>query len=133
MKNGRTVLEAKRLGFVSCSTTDRLREIGEKMVRSDISSLVVTAEDGQLAGVITRTDLLRAYRDHDNWETLPVSQFMSSEVITVTPQTLLQNVVGLLVERQVHRVIVVDEHQGHVRPVAVVSSSDLVYHMLRAG
>lgn len=133
MKDGRTVLEAKRLGFVSCSVTDQLRDIAEKMVHSDISSLVVTTDDGHLAGVITRTDLLRAYWDHENWATLPVGQFMSSDVITVTPQTLLRNVAHLLIERHIHRVVVVDEHHGRTRPLAVVSSSDLVYHMLRSG
>jgi signal-transduction protein with cAMP-binding, CBS, and nucleotidyltransferase domain len=133
MKDGRTVLEAKRLGFVSCSVTDQLRDIAEKMVDSDISSLVVTTEEGHLAGVITRTDLLRAYWEHENWAALQVHQFMSSDVVTVTPQTLLRNVAHLLLERHIHRVVVVDEHRGHSRPLAVVSSSDLVYHMLRAG
>lgn len=130
MKQGRTVLAAKRYGFISCAASDPLRDIAEKMVENDISSLVVMADDGNLAGIITRTDLLRAYWQHDDWEQLPVSQHMSTQVITVTPQTLLRDVVPLLIEHHIHRVVVVEDDQGLTRPLAVLSSADLVYHML---
>jgi CBS domain-containing protein len=129
MKHGRTVLEAKRYGFIGCSATDLLRDIAETMVDNDISSLVVTTSDGSLVGIITRTDLLRAYWENDDWEDLPVSQHMSTEVITVTPQTLLRDVVPLLVQRHIHRVVVVEEDQGRTRPLAILSSADLIYHM----
>lgn len=131
MKQGRTVLEAKRYGIFNCSATDTLQSIAEMMVDKDISTLVVTTPDGHLDGVITRTDLLRAYWEQDAWEQIPVSKYMSSQVITVTPQTLLRDVVHLLIERHIHQVVVVEEVEDTIRPLAVLSSADLVYHMLQ--
>lgn len=131
MKQGRTVLEAKRYGIFNCSAADTLQRIAEVMVDKDISTLVVTTPDGCLDGVITRTDLLRAYWEQDEWEKIPVSRYMSSQVVTVTPQTLLRDVVHLLIERHIHQVVVVEEVEGTARPLAVLSSADLIYHMLQ--
>ena len=129
MKLGRTVLEAKRYGIIGCLAGDLLQAIAERMVDHDISSLVVTTSDGALAGIITRTDLLRAYQEHDDWEQCLVSQYMSTQVVTVRPETLLCDVVSLLVEHHIHRVVVVEEQHGRIKPLAVLSSSDLIYHI----
>ncbi len=131
MKQRRTVLEAKRYGFIGCLATDLLQDIATQMVEHDISALVVTTPEGALAGVISRTDVLRAYWETDEWGALPVSHCMSTQVITVTPQTLLREVVPLLIEHHIHRVVVVDEEEGCFRPLGVLSSGDLVYHLIR--
>ena len=57
----RTVLEAKRLGIVSCKGSDPLEKIAARIADDDISALVVTDDQGYLSGIISRSDLLRAY------------------------------------------------------------------------
>ncbi len=57
----RTVLEAKRLGIVSCKGADPLEKIVARIADEDISALVVTDAGGYLSGIISRSDLLRAY------------------------------------------------------------------------
>jgi CBS domain-containing protein len=81
--------------------------------------------------VITRTDLIRAHLSLDNWETQPVARHMTRDVITVTPEAVLREVADQLLDHHIHRVVVVSEEAGRRRPVSVVSSSDLIYHMLR--
>jgi CBS domain-containing protein len=131
MKKGRTVLEAKRYGIFSCYKTTPLLEASRKMVNEDISSLVILDNDGYLAGIVTRTDLIRAYIENDEWETLPVGNFMTGDVVTVSPKATLMEVAKLLLENHIHRVVVVREEEGRPRAVAVVSDSDLVYHMVK--
>jgi CBS domain-containing protein len=56
---------------------------------------------------------------------------MTREVVTVAPETLLRDVAHQLLDRHIHRVVVVQADDDRRRPVAVVSGSDLVYHMLK--
>lgn len=131
MKQGRTVLEAKRFGCQCCSPETPLVEAVTRMVEHDISCLVVTDLDGYLAGIITRNDVLRGYLASDDWQRLPVGGYMTSDVITVTPEDLLSTVANLLLDHHIHRVVVVREESGQQKPVAVVSATDLIYHMMK--
>ena len=131
MKQGRTVLEAKRFGCHSCFPDTPLIEAVTKLVEHDISCLVVTESDGHLAGIITRNDVLRGYLASDEWQQLPVGDYMTRDVIAVTPEDSLHNVAHLLLDHHIHRVVVVREDNGKPRPVAVVSATDLIYHMMK--
>jgi CBS domain-containing protein len=125
----RTVLQAKRLGIVSCVGSDPLGQIAARMADDDISALVVTDVNGHLTGVISRSDLLRAYVEALDWRTATVEQFMTRQVITVTPDTLLSDAAMLLLGRHIHRVVVVRQEEEGLRPIAVLSDSDLVCEM----
>jgi CBS domain-containing protein len=131
MSMEQTVLEAKRIGVYTCKLDCILGEAVRRMVDEDISALVVVDEEGCLAGIITRADLLRAYLKIENWESELVAKYMTSKVVTATPETRLSQVAEMLLEKQIHRVVVVrGEEAGRRRPIAVVSSADLVYHMV---
>ena len=131
MKQGRTVTEAKRFGCYHCNADTPMVDAVNRLVTEDISSLVVTDHDGYLVGIITRADVLRCYLAHDDWTTQPVGDYMSPHVVTVSPDDQLRHVADLLLEKHIHRVIVVREENGQQKPVAVVSDSDLVYHLMK--
>ena len=131
MKQGRTVLEAKRFGCHCCTSEAPLIDAVTKMVEHDISSLVVTDSAGYLAGIITRSDVLRGYLANDDWQRVPAGDYMTRDVITVTPDDLLGTVATLLLNHRIHRVVVVREENGQPKPVAVVSDTDLIYHMVK--
>lgn len=122
----RTVLEAKRIGIVSCQPDHLLDQIATRMADEDISALVVVDETGYLEGIITRSDLLRARWVSDDWRQETAARFMTKEVVTVTPDTSLLEVIELLLRHQIHRVVVVREEEQGLRPIAVVSDSDLI-------
>jgi CBS domain-containing protein len=61
----------------------------------------------------------------------PVTDYMSTDVVTVDPHTLLKQVAELLLENKIHRVVVVREVNGRSRPIAVVSDGDFLYHMVK--
>jgi CBS domain-containing protein len=126
-----TVLQAKRYGTFTCTSTTSLQVAAQKMVEEDISCLVVVDHQGYLAGVITRADLLRAFLNAPDWANHPVEDYMSRNVVAVSPSDRLQHVAQLLVEKQIHRVVIVQKEQENLRPVGVISDSDLVYHMIQ--
>jgi len=131
MKQGRTVLEAKRYGIYSCYRNTPLLEASRKLVSEDISSLVVLDEQGYLTGIITRTDLVRAYLENEAWENLPVEDYMSEDVITVYPKATLLEVANLLQQKHIHRVVVIREEDGNPRAISVISDTDILYHMVK--
>jgi CBS domain-containing protein len=132
MRTDQTVLQAKRFGIFSCSQDETLQEAARRMVEEDISALVVVDKEGYLVGIITRIDLLRALTKLEDWEKLLVKDYMNNEVVTVSPQTQLTRVAELLVDKQIHRVVVAREENGKKKPVSVVSAADLVYHMIKS-
>ena len=131
MKQDRPVSEAKRFGCYHCNADTPMVDAVRRLVSEDISSLVVTDQDGYLEGVITRADVLRCYLAHDDWQQQPVGAYMSQQVVVVSPDDQLRQVADLLLEKHIHRVVVVREENGKQKPVAVVSDSDLVYHLMK--
>lgn len=130
----RTVLQAKRLGIVSCQRQDALGGIAQRMADDDISALVVVNPADDLAGIISRSDLLRAYmEDPEGWRALPVEDFMTRDVVTVAPTDRLLDAAKLMLGNHIHRVVVVRESDAGMIPIAVISDSDLVCDMADAG
>jgi CBS domain-containing protein len=131
MIEDQTVLEAKRIGVLSCTIGTTLGEAARYMVEEDVSALVVTDGEGCLAGIITRIDLLRALLTSNAWDVHTIDEFMVVDVVTVDPQTRLSHVAELLLQKHIHRVVVVRDDNGKLSPISVVSAGDLVYHMVK--
>ncbi|MER2600713.1 MAG: CBS domain-containing protein [Caldilineales bacterium] len=127
----RTVLDAKRLGITGCRSSDPLEKIAIRIADDDISALVVTNSAGYLEGIISRSDLLRAYVEAEDWRTRPVADYMTRHVVTVAADTPLTDAAELLLGKHIHRVVVVRREDNGLRPIAVVSDSDLVCDMVR--
>lgn len=123
------VSRAKRFGIYSCHAGDTLKTAARVMNARNISALVVVDPDGMLEGVITRTDLVRACYMNDEWEYALVDEYMNHEAVTVELNEPLSTVMKLLIDRHIHRVVAVAPEAGGLRPVAVLSAADIVYHM----
>jgi CBS domain-containing protein len=80
-----TIIQAKRCGVFTCSQKDNLLKAARYMADEDISALVVVDDGGYLLGIITRTDLMRALCDLEDWAEIPVENYMSRQVVTVSP------------------------------------------------
>lgn len=125
----KTVQEAKRYGVMTCTREVTLLLAAQRMVEEDVSALVVVDAGGGLQGIISRTDMLRASMEDINWQRRTVSEYMKSEVVTVSEDASIGDVASILIDRQIHRVVVTKLEQGKTIPVAVVSAADVVYHM----
>ncbi|NTU62741.1 MAG: CBS domain-containing protein [Chloroflexi bacterium] len=119
-----TLAEIEKI--VDLLLNDLRARLGERRI-----GLVVTEPDGYLAGIITRNDVLRGYLDSDDWQRLAAGKYMTRDVITVAPEDLLGTVANLLLDHHIHRVVVVRQEDGKQKPMAVVSATDLIYHMMK--
>lgn len=131
MSMDQTVIEAKRIGVFTCSINCSLSEAAARMLDEDISALVAVDGEGCLAGIITRVDLLRAWQSAPDWRAETVRSYMMSDVVSVSEEVCLAEVAKILLEKHIHRVVVVRvTDEGKPRPIAVVSAADLIYHMV---
>ena len=126
-----TVMQAKRLGVLTCTPDTLLVDAAQRMTGEDVSALVVVDEEGYLAGILSRTDLLRAWDKGGPWANGVVGDYMSAQVVTVDLDTTLAEVCDLLLNERIHRVVVVRHEGDKRRPVGVVSAADVVYHMVK--
>ena len=90
----RTVLEAIRL-----------------LVEKNIGSVVVTNDDS-IVGILTERDILRLTTDrHRELDRLLVSETMTSEVITATPDDEISHVMEVMTENRIRHLPVLEEHE----------------------
>jgi CBS domain-containing protein len=83
-------------------------EAAALMKREDCGSLPVV-DDGSLVGIVTDRDIvLRAVAEKKDPERLAVSEIMTSDPVTVTPDTSAADASKLMSDNQVRRLPVVD-------------------------
>ncbi|OGO34217.1 MAG: hypothetical protein A2W35_03615 [Chloroflexi bacterium RBG_16_57_11] len=131
MSLDQTALEAKRYGIFASGRRTSLAEATQRMVEEDVSALVVTDEDGYLAGILSRIDVIRAALLHVDWGERQVEEFMNHEVVTVPMHATLRDVGEILLDHRIHRVVMVREEAGKKQPLSIISAADLVYHLAK--
>ncbi|HEY9198211.1 MAG TPA: CBS domain-containing protein [Gammaproteobacteria bacterium] len=121
-----------------------LADAAQIIVENRISGLPVVDADQRLVGLITEADFLRAmgvpssHPTHSLWQTLEtmfahepeirdpsgtVADLMVENVLTVTPEQTLHDVLEVLKHNRIKRVVVVDSDR---RVQGMVTRSDLV-------
>jgi CBS domain-containing protein len=115
-------------GVITCGPDTSIQEVADRLKAHDISALVVADETGGAVGVISRTDLVNArfiepYFRH--WRGLSARHLMSAPVISVTEDTPLAEAARLLRERRIHRLVVTELQGSRVRPIGILSVTDL--------
>lgn len=128
----KTVRDWMHGGVITCRPDTPAAEVAATMERNDISALVVVDDGGGALGVISRTDLVNArfiqpYMKH--WRGLNAEHLMSKPVISVSPETSINEAVQLLNEKRIHRLVVAEKEGGQVRPVGILSVTDLARHV----
>jgi predicted transcriptional regulator len=125
---GRLVSEVMHRGIIACSSATTVQEVARILTEQDISALVVT--DNQiLVGIISRTDVVNArlYEQYwTQWHSLTAAHIMTKDVLTVPADASLEHAGRLLMERHIHRLVVVEERDGRPIPIGVLSLTDIV-------
>lgn len=127
-----TVGDWMHRGVITCQPETPVAKVAATMDKRDISALVVVNDGGDALGVISRTDLVNArfiqpYMKH--WRGLNAEHLMSKPVISVAVDTTIDEAVQLLNEKHIHRLVVVEKESGRLRPVGILSITDLAKHV----
>lgn len=107
------VQDVMQKGIISVSPELALKDFEELLTGEDISGAPVTGSDGKLVGVASKTDIVRALAEEASQRDiltpeLSVEDIMTTDVITVTPDAELRTVARMMIDGNLHRVIVTD-------------------------
>jgi CBS domain-containing protein len=120
----RIIRDFMRRGVVTCRVDANAAEVARIMLDNDVSALVVIDERLNACGVISKTDLIGYYGK--DLSLITAEDIMTSEILTVSPDTLVHEAVQLMVERRVHQLVIVTKGGAHRRPVAIFTTGDAV-------
>ena len=87
-----------------------IRDAARDMERSGVRALPV-CEGDRLAGILTDWDIVRALASDGDPSALPVSSFMSTELVAAAPEATLDEAAELMADHEVHHLLVRDGDQ----------------------
>lgn len=125
----RLVGEVMHHGVLTCRRDTPIQDVARIMSENDVSALVVVDDEGHMVGLVSRTDLVNArlYEQYwKHWRGLTASHVMVTDVVSVRMDDTTQLASKLMMERRIHRVVVVEEDGEGKKPVGILSVTDLV-------
>lgn len=135
---------------ITATPRTSLRSAARLLEHLRISGLPVVDDEGRCIGVLSTTDFLHLFEpgsltpppeEHGifcDWqlsqvEQLPADQevgtYMTRDPVTVTVDTSIDEISRKMLEKHIHRIVVVDEH---TRPIGIVSSTDVLAAVARS-
>jgi len=110
------------------------------MEERGISACPVVNDEGELVGMASRVDLLRAFRPSrelhvlaaEDVRPLPVREIMHCGVVTLEPEDPLVTAVDLFADTRFHVLPVVRRGPGQPVVVGILAQSDALRHLMRA-
>jgi CBS domain-containing protein/predicted transcriptional regulator len=91
------------------------------MLDNNISSVIITDNDGYYKGIITKTDIVE-YFAYDVKNKYSIKDSMSKKVYTVFPDENIHMIILLMNTYKVSRIVVIE----HNKPIGIVTSRDLL-------
>jgi len=108
-----------------CAPDTALKDAARLMADQDCGELPVVDDRGRPVGVVTDRDIACRGVAQGKGAEAPVREVMSSPVVTVTPETSLEDCCRTLEENQIRRVPVVDRSGACC---GMVSQADIARH-----
>lgn len=124
---------------LSVSPQEPIAEVFARMEEHGIAACPVVSEQGELCGMVSRVDLLRALRPSRELRVmsgeeagrLPVRDVMRCGVVTVEPDDPLVAAVDLFVDTRLHALPVVRRGPGRPVLVGIVTQGDALRYLMR--
>lgn len=117
-----TVSDIMTPAALTDAADDTLAEASAKMWQQQTGSLLIMEGD-KLNGIVTERDIMRAVAEGKDPTTVPLREAMTTDVVTITPETALTEAAQLMFEKWFRHLPVVTE-AGEV--VGIISLRDLL-------
>jgi CBS domain-containing protein len=132
MMSDKLVRDVMRRGVISCWADESLLDVAHRLREYSINAIFVLDDSGRAEGVISQIDLARAYVQGE-WQERSAEEIMTSSVVTVPPDIPLDAAVQIMLDNGIRRLLIVQGGRTPNRPVGVLSLSDVVAEMCKAG
>lgn len=105
-------------------TEDHFEQCAARMETFKIGAVILTNDNGELTGIISKTDLTKSFANVFGGKYL-VKNFMNKKIVTCRRSDSLKFALSLMNKNQVSRLVVTDEN-GY--PVGLISTNTLLTH-----
>ncbi|NLE87924.1 MAG: CBS domain-containing protein [Myxococcales bacterium] len=106
-----------------CGPETQLQEIAKKMVDCDCGMIPIVDDGGRAIGAVTDRDIVcRAVAENRNPLELTAQDVMTQPLTTISPDAEVEELLHLLEEKQLRRIVVADDSG---RCIGVVAQADL--------
>jgi CBS domain-containing protein len=124
-----SILPVAQQRMVTIRTTGLLVEAAAFLLDTNKALLIVCDGDGVMAGVITKTDIVRQVARHGGLvDNIPLSSVMTEVVISCRGEDALHDVLALMKTNGLVHIPIVDQSS---RPRGVVNARDALQALLR--
>ena len=119
----REILEVKGRAVLTCEPEDTLAAVVDKLVEKNCGSLVVCDAGGQMVGIITERDILRATaHTRGPLDFVRVAERMTRTPIVAAPDDTVAETMGTMTQHRIRHLPVIDGDSL----VGIISIGDLV-------
>jgi CBS domain-containing protein len=118
----RKIYEIMSTPPITTSTDATLIDAAKAMYESNVGSVVVVDEKGELAGIVTRRDVLYLVATGEARRNPRVSTIMTTSVITVSPTEDLATALDRMRNAGIKHIVVTENN----KPIGVVSMWDIM-------
>ena len=124
--------EVMQKGVISVSPELSLADLEEFLTTEDIGGVPVLGSAGQVVGIVSKTDIVRALSDENGRSLsdfadagLTVEDVMTHDVLTVKAEDEVREVARQMIDLHVHRLLVCDGDEV----VGIITTFDLLRAM----
>lgn len=122
------VRDVMHRGVITCWANEPVVDVARRLREYAINAIFVLDQSGRAEGVISQTDLARAYVQ-GGWEHHTADEIMTPEVVTISGEIPLNVATQIMIDKHIHRLLIVQGGLTPNRPVGVLSLSDVVREM----
>lgn len=122
------VRDVMHRGVITCWANEPVVDVARRLREYAINAIFVLDHSGRAEGVISQTDLARAYVQ-GGWEHRTADEIMTPEVVTISGEIPLNVATQIMIDKHIHRLLIVQGGLTPNRPVGVLSLSDVVREM----
>ena len=116
----------KNIVLITDDLENDFYQCASKMENLKIGSIILTDKNGDLSGIVSRTDLVKAYANLFGGKYL-VKEFMSTKIITCRKSDSLKLALSLIDQNKISRLVVIDKNGevvGLISTNLLLSNSD---------
>ena len=114
----------KNIIVINDGFEDHFDQCAARMETFKIGSVILVDDNGELIGIVSRTDLARAYASVFGGKYL-VKDFMSKKVVTCRKTDSIKFALSLMNKNEVSRLVVTDENGC---PIGLITTNTLLTH-----
>jgi CBS domain-containing protein len=100
-------------------------EVGTRLILRSINGIPIINDDGNVIGILTIIDILRAIRDGKNIDTLKAGDIMTKNPIVIDQETDMIEMIDIMDKKGIEMIPVVEQENDN-RLIGVVSRKDII-------